>query len=184
MDKFVTFLESVKDSDPVMEQVGNLYTQLRHGNLYKPLVMPNSIRSVTVDPRSGLSNKIVTPGIDAMGAPTNQPTSNCTSSMGSTRSNMLTEPMPKNDSKVTKPQQIKTEPNQLIKDLMKRSPANNVNTVEFAKAYTEQVPNCGFSVKTGSTSLTGSYQQGCDAGYSAGGGGGGSSAPSGGGTAN
>ncbi len=170
MDKFVAFLEAVKDADPVMEQVGHLYSQLRHGNLYKPLVMPNSGRSVTVDPRSGLANKIVTPGIDGMGAPTHQPTSNCTSSTGSTKSNTLTEPMPKTDKKALKPQQIKTEPNQLIKNLMKRSPANNVNPIALTKTYSEQVPVCGYSVKTGSTGLSGSYQPGCDAGYSTGGG--------------
>ena len=109
-EKFEMFLESVMDTDPVMETVGNLYSQFRHGNIYKPLVIPNSIRSVTVDPRSGLANKIVTPGIDGMGAPTHQPTSNCTSSTGSTKSNTLTEPMPKTDKKFVKPQQIQTTP--------------------------------------------------------------------------
>lgn len=181
MDKFETFLEAVKDADPAFEQVGHLYSQLRHGDLYKPLVMPSSVRSVTVDPRSGLSNKIVTPGIDGMGAPTSQPTSNCTSSNGSTKSNTLTEPMPKTDEKELKPQQIKTEPSQQIKDLMKNSPANLVNPIELTKTYSEQVPVCGYSVKTGSTGLTGSYQPGCDAGYSAGGGGGGGGAAASGG---
>ncbi len=174
-EKFEMFLESVMDTDPVMETVGNLYSQFRHGNIYKPLVIPNSIRSVTVDPRSGLANKIVTPGIDGMGAPTHQPTSNCTSSTGSTKSNTLTEPMPKTDKKFVKPQQIQTTPSKQIKELMEKSPANNVKPMELTKTYSEQVPVCGYSVKTGSTGLTGAYQPGCDAGYSAGGGGGGAS---------
>lgn len=174
-EKFEKFLESVKDTDPVMEMVGDMYSQYRHGQFFKPLVMPNSIRSVTVDPRSGLANKIVTPGIDGMGAPTHQPTSNCTSSTGSTKSNTLTEPMQKNDPRLFKPPKIETNPDKQIKELMEKSPANNVKPMELTKTYSEQVPVCGYSVKTGSTGLTGAYQPGCDAGYSTGGGGGGAS---------
>ena len=175
MDKFETFLEAVKDTDPVMETIQSMYSQLRHGQPYKPLVIPNSVRSVTVDPRSGLANKIVPPSIDGMGAPT----AHCTSSMGSTKSNTHTEPMPPTEKKRLKPQRIHTEPNNIIKKLMKNSPANHVNPVALTKTYSQQVPVCGYSVKTGSTGLTGSYVQGTDAGYSTGGGGG--AAPSGGG---
>ena len=168
-EKFEKFLESVKDTDPVMEMVGDMYSQYRHGKFFKPLVMPNSIRSVTVDPRSGLANKIVTPGIDGMGAPTHQPTSNCTSSTGSTKSNTLTEPMQKNDPRLFKPPKIETNPSEQIKDLMANSPSNNVKTVELAKSYTQEVPKCGYTTKAGSAAITGTFVNGCDANYSGGG---------------
>lgn len=179
MDKFEKFLEAVKDADPAMEAIQTLYEQLqmRHGQPYKPLVMPNSVRSYTVDPRSGLANKIVPPSIDGMGAPT----AHCTSSMASTKSNTRTENMPRTEPKLFKAPRIPTEPNKIIKNLMKKSPANNVNPIALTKTYSQQVPVCGYSVKTGSTGLTGSYVPGVDAGYSAGGGGGGGAAPSGGG---
>lgn len=168
-EKFEKFLESVKDTDPVMEMVGDMYSQYRHGQFFKPLVMPNSIRSVTVDPRSGLANKIVTPGIDGMGAPTHQPTSNCTSSTGSTKSNTLTEPMQKNDPRLFKPPKIETNPDKQIKDLMANSPANKVKTVVFSKSYTQEVPKCGYTIKAGAGTLTGTFVNGCDANYSGGG---------------
>lgn len=173
MDRFEKFLESVIHTDPVMETVKGMYSRMKQGDFFKPvsvtppqpLLVPDSVRSVTVDPRSGLANKLVTPSIDAMGAPT----SHCTSSMASTKGNTRTEAMPETETKHLKPQQIRTQPNKQIKGLIDKAKAHLPNPVQFTKTYSEQVPVCGYSVKTGSTSLTGSYVQGTDAGYSTGG---------------
>lgn len=165
MDKFSAFLESVHDADPAIESVSHMYTQLRHGQLYKPLVVPDSVRSVTVDPRSGLGNKIVTSTIDGTGAPTTP----FTSSSPSACTRDPHEETTKDWQEPPKPQKIKTTPNKQIKSLMDKAKDHLPNPVQFTKTYTEQVPTCGYTVKAGSGGTGCSYINGVDAGYSAGG---------------
>lgn len=143
-DRFETFLEAVKDACPEIEAIGHIYTQLRHGQLYRPLVVPDSVRSVTVDPRSDLSNKIVTPTIDATGGPTLP----CTTSMAGTRRDPHEETT-KDWQDPPKPQKIKTEPNKQIKELMTKAKDHLPKPVEFTKTYSEQVPTCGYTIKAG-----------------------------------
>lgn len=169
MDKFEQFLADVTDGDPAFEAVAHNYTQLRHGQLYKPLVVPDSVRSVTVDPRSDLSNKIVTPTIDGTGAPTLP----CTTSMAGPKRDPHEETT-KEWQKPPKPQQIKTTPNKQIQELMKKAEAHIPNPVQFTKTYSEQVPTCGYTIKAGFAGPGAATINGCstDAGGGNGGGGG------------
>ena len=158
MDRFQKFLSDIKDVDPVVESVEQLYGCLLEGNFNHHMSMPaDSIRSVTADPRSGFANKIV-PTANGTSAPDYIGDTN-TSTVSSRTARDVTEEnheiwskeatdAAKNAIKPPKPQK---GANKDIRALIDRAKDHLPNAVAMTVSALGSTPACGYTIKTGIT---------------------------------
>ena len=158
MDRFQKFLSDIKDVDPVVESVEQLYGCLLEGNFNHHMSMPaDSIRSVTADPRSGFANKIV-PTANGTSAPDYIGDTN-TSTVSSRTARDVTEEnheiwskeatdAAKNAFKPPKPQK---GTNKDIRFLMDRAKDHLKNPAEMTVSALGSTQTCGYTIKTGVT---------------------------------
>lgn len=146
MDRFQKFLCDIKESDPVIESVEQLYKCLLEENFFRPLKVPDSIRSVTVDPRSGYANKIV-------------PTANGTSApdyIGDQPNPMSNTHTHRDEGEETKKDwqnppkfpKISTNMSKQTKALIDRAQDHLPDPVAVTVSHMQQQPQCGYTIKT------------------------------------
>ncbi len=185
MDRFQKFLSDIMDIDPVVESVSSLYDCLLEGGFNHHMSMPaDSIRSVTVDPRSGFANKIV-PTANGTSAPdyigdTNTSTVSARTTRDVSEENR--EMWSKENTDAAKKSimlpKLKASSDKQIRALIDRAKDHLPNPVAMTKSALSSTPACGYTIKTGVTgngypNAVGFPTQG----GSDGGGGGGASAP-------